>query len=498
MSKIREIYIPTSALSAKVLDIKHFFNGNAVEAYLVGGAVRDAFLNRESHDLDVIVASSDISISSKLAEALNGKCISLDAQRNIDRIVFEKNTLTVDITYIDNSNPIEHDLIERDFTIDAIAVSLNQPESDTKSRLIDPTDGLADLKNRLIKATSEKVFKSDPIRALRGIRLSVQLGFSIDKNTEEWIRKHSSLLLNVSNERIRDELLKIFASPNISSSLYKLESLNLLSVIMPELDICKDVSQPNEHFYDVFRHSLETPGMLELILSSNINSSAVKLVPRFDHMQTFFQQNLADGASRLTFLKFAALLHDIAKPQTKTVETDGRIRFLGHGNLGAETSQSIMDRLRFSKKASEYVSMIVKHHLRPSQLAPKGIMPSKKAIYRYYRDLGDVSIDTIYLNLSDYMAAKGDKILGSSFDLSDWERHCKVASVILDNKQKDDPDMYLRIVNGYDLMSELGLEPGPFVGKLIDLIGESYAAGEINSRRQAIDFARTLIKNDSK
>ena len=132
---------------------------------MVGGAVRDACLNRESHDLDVIVASSDISISSKLAEALNGKCISLDAQRNIDRIVFEKNTLTVDITYIDNSNPIEHDIIDRDFTIDAIAVSLNQPESDTKSRLIDPTDGFTDLKNRLIKATSEKVFKSDPIRA---------------------------------------------------------------------------------------------------------------------------------------------------------------------------------------------------------------------------------------------------------------------------------------------------------------------------------------------
>ena len=156
-----------------------------------------------------------------------------------------------------------------------------------------------------------------------------------------------------------------------------------------------------------------------------------------------------------------------------------------------------MDRLRFSKKASNYVTSIVKHHLRPSQLAPKGLMPSKKAVYRYYRDLGEVSIDTIYINLSDYMAAKGDRILESRFDLSDWERHCKMAATILNNKQKDDPDIYLRIVNGYDLMSELGLEPGPFVGKLIDLISESYAAGEINNRKEAIDFARTVIKNES-
>tara|TARA_Y100000590_G_C15744919_1_gene1021613 strand:+ start:3450 stop:4946 length:1497 start_codon:yes stop_codon:yes gene_type:complete len=498
MNNLREIYISTSSFGSNVLDIKRFFITHGIQAYLVGGAVRDACLNRFTQDLDVIIMSPDTHVSSRLAEVLKGKCISLDAGRNIDRIVFENNNLTVDITHIDNSKPIENNLIERDFTIDAIAVSLTQLESDTKSKLIDPTNGFIDLQNSLIRATSEGAFKSDPIRMLRGIRLSVQLGFVIDHNTEEWIKKHSGLLSNVSNERIRDELLKILSSPNISSSLYKLDSLNLLSVIIPELDSCKGISQPNEHFYDVFRHSVETPGMLELILSDSTGSPAVKLVPRFDKWDTFFQQNLADGASRSTFLKLAALLHDIAKPQTKTIENNGRIRFLGHGNLGAETSQAIMDRLRFSKKASEYVSDIVKHHLRPSQLAPKGLMPSKKAIYRYYRDLKDVSIDTIYLNLSDYMAAKGDKILESSFDLSDWERHCKVASVILNNKQKDDPDMYLRIVNGYDLMSELGLEPGPVVGKLIDLIGESYAAGEINTRREAIDFARTLIKNDSK
>ena len=321
----------------------------------------------------------------------------------------------------------------------------------------------------------------------------------LENKTEEWIKRNSSLLLNVSVERVRDELLKIISSENIASSLYKLDNLGLLSVIIPELENCKGVEQPGEHVYDVFKHSVETPNMLELILSDKgKNNRAVKLVPRFEQWEMFFQQTLADGASRLTLLKFAGLLHDIAKPQTKTVESNGRVRFLGHGYLGAETTQSIMNRLRFSRKASDYVSTIVKHHLRPSQLAPKDLMPSKKAVYRYYRDLGDVSIDTIYLNLSDYMAAKGDKILESDFDLSDWERHCKVAFTILDNKQKNDPDIYHKIVSGYDLMSALSLESGPVVGTLIDSISESYAAGEINTRKEAIDFARTLIKNENK
>ncbi|MEG3594605.1 MAG: HD domain-containing protein [Chloroflexota bacterium] len=499
MAKTRETYIPTARLNSNVSVIKRFFIENEIEAYLVGGAVRDACLKRDTEDLDVVVISSETGIGLKLARELNGKCISLDPVRNIDRIVCTKNKLTVDITYLDNSQPIENDLIKRDFTIDAIAISLNQSETDAKARLIDPTGGYFDLENSLIKATSEQAFHCDPIRILRGLRLSVQLGLILEHRTEEWIKRNSNLLLNVSIERVRDELLKIISSPNIASSLYKLDSLGLLSVIIPELENCKGVEQPGEHVYDVFKHSLETPGMLELILSEESNNNgALKLVPRFEQWETFFHGSFADGVSRFTLLKFAALLHDIAKPQTKTIESNGRIRFLGHGHLGAETSQSIMNRLRFSRKASDYVSSIVKHHLRPSQLAPKGLMPSKKAIYRYYRDLGDVSIDTIYLNLSDYMAAKGDKLLESQFDLSDWERHCKMAATILDNKQKDDPDSYHRIVNGYDLMSALGLEPSPFVGKLIDLISESYATGEINTRKEAIDFARTLIKNENK
>ena len=140
MKATKQRYILTSSISPNISTIKRFFVRNGIEAYLVGGAVRDACLNRDTEDLDVVVVSSGTDIGSKLATDLNGKYIPLDSVRNIDRIVFPENKLTVDVTYLKNSKHLHNDLIERDFTIDAIAISLNQPESDITTRLIDPTD----------------------------------------------------------------------------------------------------------------------------------------------------------------------------------------------------------------------------------------------------------------------------------------------------------------------------------------------------------------------
>lgn len=499
MNKTTERHLKLTDINSIMSSILRFIRANKTDAYLVGGAVRDACLKRTTEDLDLIVSSSTQDVGLELAKHLDGKCISLDAKRNIQRIVFGQKGLTLDVSYLHQSEDVAGNLSRRDFTIDAMAISLNELSEQSAAKVIDPTDGYSDLLKRSIRATSEAALRADPVRILRGVRLSAQLDFSLETKTITWMKKNNHLLSDISIERVRDEILKILASSKITQSLYNLDSLGLLSIVIPELETCKNIEQPKEHSYDVFRHSLETPGMLELILSeTNSHRRLLESVPRFEHWRNFFNEPLADGVSRSTMLRLAALLHDIAKPCTKTVDNDGRIRFLGHGPLGSEISRSIMSRLRFSRKATDYVSNLIKHHLRPSQVAPKGSIPSKRAVYRYYRDLGNVSVDTVYLNLADYMAAKGDMILKSSADLQDWQRHCKMAADILDNNQKDDPDIYHRIVNGYDLMSALALEPGPIVGKLICSISEAHAAGDINNRQEAIDFARALIKNGNK
>ena len=144
----------------------------------------------------------------------------------------------------------------------------------------------------------------------------------------------------------------------------------------------------------------------------------------------YFDEEYADGHTRATYLKLAALLHDVAKPETKAVQPDGRVRFLGHPVKGAATSEKILKRLRASSKATEAIRVMVDQHLRPSQLAQKGEMPTSRAVYRYSRDVGDVAVDTLYLCMADYLAARGPDL-----DLEDWARHCDRMRFTLQDKR---------------------------------------------------------------
>jgi poly(A) polymerase len=150
------------------------------------------------------------------------------------------------------------------------------------------------------------------------------------------------------------------------------------------------------------------------------NDPAGKFIPWAPWLTEYFDEEYADGHTRATYLKLAALLHDVAKPETKAVQPDGRVRFLGHPVKGAVTSKKILKRMRASSKATEAIRVMVDQHLRPSQLAQKGEMPTSRAVYRYYRDVGDVAVDTLYLCMADYLAARGPDI-----DLEDWARHCE-------------------------------------------------------------------------
>ena len=277
-----------------------------------------------------------------------------------------------------------------------------------------------------------------------------------------------------------------------------LEELGLLSAVLPELEASKGVTQPAEHhYYDVFNHLVETPGMSELVLGEPGDSEALSHVPRFDGMSEYFAQPVADGASRSTLLRLAALLHDVAKPAAKTVEPSGRVRFFEHGPLGAEVCIGLMARLRFSRKATQHVATMVEYHLRPGQAAAPASLPSDRAVYRYRRDLGDVSVDTLYLNLADYMAAKGPDMLAPGYDLMEWKRHCGAVERLLEgpDSQWAADKSPSGLLDGNEIMDELSLEPGPVVGELLELVKEATAAGEVESRTDALDLVRGALKS---
>ena len=191
-------------------------------------------------------------------------------------------------------------------------------------------------------------------------------------------------------------------------------------------------------------------------------------------------------------LKLTALLHDIAKPATKTLDHTGRARFLGHTNLGASMCEDILKRLRLSGKGIYMVTTMVEQHLRPGQLAQRGQRPTSKAIYRYFRDLGDVAVDTLYLNLADYLAAKGPNL-----NLKDWYAYCGLISFTLDarynySQVKESP----KFVNGHDLITLFKQEPGPQFGTILEKIQEAQSTGKINSREEALNYLEKTLSED--
>ena len=466
--------------------------------YLVGGVIRNSLLNIESSDIDLAVVGDSLHFGKVLSSKMNGRYIELDKQRGISRVVFikESKVFQLDISKIDQN--IERDTSRRDFTVNAMALQTkNILFDDTgpyflREDLYDPYNGIHDVNTKTIRPTHNDIFKEDPLRLLRANRFSSQFNFNITTTTKYLIEENAHLLTKCSAERIRDEFLKILNNNNSAQYLRLLNKLKLLEKIIEELSFTKGVKQPKQHYWDVFNHQIECVDWFEKILDPNrIDCSNIsKHIPTFKDFDEHFNKTYADGQTRKTLCKLACLLHDIAKPQTKTIER-GKIRFLGHHISGSQLSIEILQKLHFSNKSIDLVSTQVLHHLRPSQMAPIGSLPSKKSVYKYYRDTGIASIDTLYLNLADYLAARGPKITEV-----EWERHCRTIDHILKQGFTEKvPSRRRKLVTGHDIMVGLGLKPGPIIGKLLAKIEEAQVDDEIKSKKEALEFLRETIES---
>jgi len=213
-------------------------------------------------------------------------------------------------------------------------------------------------------------------------------------------------------------------------------------------------------------------------------------VPWSEEIRERFSEQVADGHTRRTMLKLAALLHDVAKPQTKTIDGKGKTRFLGHPTLGASMSARILGRLRVSTRGVEMICGVVENHLRPTQMSQGGELPTARAIYRYFRDVGDVGIDTLYMSLADHLAARGPEL-----DMGAWRRHAGMISHVLEvGTQEQSPEKLPRLVDGHDLIRELGLSPGSWIGELLEEIRDAQAAGEVRTVDDALNLARLSLE----
>ena len=472
-----------------------FANAPAGTVWVVGGSVRDAILGRPAHDIDLAVAGDAAPAGRAIAKLLGGAFVPI-AAHNIARVALPGRAdggapFLIDVAgyYGD----IADDLRRRDFTVNAMGIPLERWDCDERmDYLLDPCGGLGDIARHILRMTGDAVFDDDPGRLLRGVRLAHQLGFRLEPSTARRIRQDAPLLERVAPERVRDEFMLLLASDGARPLLEILDRLGLLCRIIPELEAARHCAQPRAHHYwDVLGHLLHCVEYAEAVTAGHRNNAIYTLAPWTADTDAHFARYAGDGHTRRTILKLAALLHDIAKPHTKAVHSDGRIRFLGHSEQGAEVVQSRLSALRMSGAIRSLTAAMTRHHLRPAQLRHQDRMPSRRAIYRYYRDVGAAAVDTLYLSMADYLAARGPEL-----EPERWANYAKMIAMILETGPARPPAQGAApstLVNGNDLMDALLISPGPQIGRLLESLREAEAAGDIASRDEALAMAARLL-----
>lgn len=471
--------------------------------YLVGGAVRDALLGRVSHDLDFVVPDRAIKLAFEVADALNAPAYVLDRERDTGRVMLPGAQTSLDFARFRGGN-LTADLRDRDFTINAIALPAT---ATTLAGLIDRHNGQADLAAGLIRPIHENSLTDDPVRTLRAVRLAYSLDFTLTPEAETAVRAAAPHLKNISVERVRDELLRLLQTNVPHKAVADLANLGLLAEVLPDIAALTTVEQSAPHHEPVFAHTLSVLRWLKLVEdviepqrtqslprkdSNNSASSAVKkiLEPYTEQILARWQEEVDGGVSGRTLLRLGALFHDIGKGQTQSVDEDGRIRFLGHDKAGAKQTGQILRRLCLSNEAIAHVKKIVAGHMRPLYLANSGGKLSRRAVYRYFRATGIAGVDIALLSLADHLAT-----YNGTGPEKQWQALLKVVSDLCHHyfERHDETVLPPPLLDGRTLMQTLNLPPGPEIGRLLRLIQEAQAAGEIDSLETAVQYAKENI-----
>jgi poly(A) polymerase len=452
--------------------------------YLVGGYLRDLLIGRtrvRRIDLDLVIWGKPELFGRDLVTALEGSLIRLEPE-TVRAIVRSAGMIVqIDISR-SKGETIEDDLALRDFTVNAMAVRLNLPDRQAgqlAAGIIDPAGGLNDLREKRLRTLAPSAFDRDPLRLIRAIRLAAELGFTIEETTRRWIIERASLLGTVAGERLRDELFRILDTVPAAPWIEHLDVLQLLKVLVPAVEALKSVPASTPHRLPLWEHSLQTLESVELLLTN--------LEQLFPEDALWLRERLGReieaGVTEAAILKLLGFLHDIGKPETRSMQPDGRVRFLGHEQAGLPILTRLCERLRLGRRATSLVTDIERHHLRPIHLSSMATVTAR-AQYRFFRELGDVAPLVLLHSWADVLATIG----GEAEEFSRHQAFLREAfrfyrTEFLVSQVKP-------IVRGDDLIRIFGVAPGPFLGCVLDRLQEAQATGLINGREEALAYVR--------
>jgi poly(A) polymerase len=447
------------------------------DAWIVGGAVRDAALGRDVVDVDLAVAQDPEVAARAIAKAAGGPAFSLSEEFGTWRALGPD--WHVDVSGL-RGGSIAADLALRDFTINSVAVPLDDPTSAP----VDPTDGLTDLAARLLRATSDRSFADDPLRVLRAARLASTLALQLDTGTVELALAAADRADEPAGERQLAELRLLIAGEEPIRGLELLDELGATAHVLPELEALRGVEQNPNHHLDVYSHTIEVLRQL-LEVESDLDRYAGD---RAQEVADLLAEPLADDLSRGDALRLGAVVHDMGKPATRGCHGD-YITFIGHDREGAVIVGSLCERLKASRRLTRHLQGLTIHHLRLGFLIRERPLPRRR-VYEYLRDTDPVSADVTLLTVADRLAARGQgPIAGPEMVQAHLDLARDMVGAALDWHLDGPPRSP---IPGDELAAELGIQPGPELGRIIGEVEAAVYAGEVKGRDDAITFARRL------
>ena len=490
---------------AQILDQEIFHQISAaadhlgVECYVVGGYVRDIFLERPSNDIDVVVVGSGIEVASELKRTLGRKAhLSVFKNFGTAQVKIKKGHTEIEVEFVgarkesyshDSRKPIvedgtlEDDQNRRDFTINAMAICLNH---DRFGELVDPFNGLADLEDGIIATPLEPgiTFSDDPLRMMRCIRFATQLNFQIEDETFEALERMADRIKIVSGERIEVELNKIIMSPHPSKGFVDLQRCGLLNIILPELAALDIVEQRNGRAHkNNFYHTLEVLENVcrtengELRTERHEMSQGLNIGENVDQQGNHTSQ-FSPLSSHL-YLRWAALLHDIGKTKSKRWEPSVGWTFHNHNFIGAKMVPVIFRRLKLPMGAEmKYVQKLVDLHMRPQAIADSEVTDS--AVRRLLNDAGDDIDDLMTLCEADITSK--NEVKKKMF----LENFRMVREKLADLVEKDYKRLLQPVIDGNEIMELFGLKPSREVGTLKQTLKDAVLDNRVENEREPL------------
>ncbi|MGK2877254.1 MAG: HD domain-containing protein [Solirubrobacterales bacterium] len=463
-----------AAASDSLSSVRGALPEGGVGAWFVGGAVRDLLLGIDVNDVDIAVSGDPRATARALHKALGGDIFSLSDRFGTWR-VHAAGGFQIDLSGL-RGETIEQDLAHRDFTVNAMGLAA------ADGALIDPYGGETDVQRRLMRLVSERAYDDDPLRPLRLPRLAAALGFDIDPGTAEATRRHAARVSEPAAERVFTELRGLIGCDGALRGLRLLDELGLTAAVLPELAVLKGIDQSVYHHLDAYEHTLE-------VLERTIELERSDYAIFGDHAAGVSELLGGDLGEDLTLaggLRWAALLHDIAKSETRVETEDGRVGFPDHDSRGAEMVRAICSRLNTSQRFSQYVAALTRHHLRLGFLVHQRPL-AREALYRYLVTTDPVQVEVGVLSVADRLATRGrksDAAIAAHIELA-----VEITDAALD--YRNNPQAPL--LRGDELASALGIGPGPQLGELLAKIAEARFVGEVSTADQAVALARAAL-----